>query len=84
MPSHWIMSLVAIWSPRSSELTNSGWLPIDISASARSTRGHEGAAPLRTSTVNSTSIEVSTAVPSGSPSPCSACPSPTKSSAPGW
>ena len=35
------------------------------------------------STVNSTSIDVSTPVPTTSPSPCRACPSPRNSNAPG-
>src|SRR5205823_3346955 len=48
-----------------------------------SRRGHPIGFFLMTSTVKSTSIEVSSPVPATSPSPWRACPSPTNNSAPG-
>src|SRR6266403_1317150 len=57
--------------------------PIAMRCVADSTRGPGPRFPGITSTVNSTSIDVSRALPLSSPSPCMACPSPTYNSAPG-
>src|SRR5205823_4094388 len=57
--------------------------PIAMMCVGDSTRGPMMRLPGITSTVNSTSMDVSSAFPLSSPSPCSACPSPTYSSAPG-
>src|SRR6185437_8300072 len=58
--------------------------PIAISASAVSTRGPFRCLPCTTSTLTVTSIDVSSASPFSSPSPCRACASPKYSSAPGF